>query len=300
MYLEALEASDGINRIPGCVFRENGKITEVPLEPVDDLDATPFPAFELFDIEAYRRLGTFPAIFTKRGCSFHCTHCPRNALEGSRYRLKSPARVIAEIEKARSAGDVNMFYFIDNLFNFPLQQAREICEELVERKTGIAWTTDSITPLGVTEDFCRLMKKSGCVTVCLAIEHGSAAMLERMKRGYTTEHIREAAANIKKAGIPYLITLLLGGPGETPDTIREAMELVDDLPAPEFVLATVGIGLEPNLGMIADAIRDEQLEDESELFEGKSYLSPALSEEYLKELTAELGAKESWVVQGVV
>jgi len=299
-YLEALEAGGDINRIPGCVFRDNGIISQVPVEAVDDLDSTPFPAFELFDIDAYNGLGTFPAIFTKRGCSFHCTHCPRTALEGSRYRLKSPARVIAEIERARSAGDINMFYFIDNLFNFPLQQAREICEELVERKTGIAWTTDSVTPLGGTEDFCRLMKESGCVTVCLAIEHGSASMLERMKRGYTTEHIREAAANIEKAGIPYLITLLLGGPGETPDTIREAIELVDDLPAPQFVLATVGIGLEHNLGIIADAIRDGQLADESELFEGRSYLSPALPEDYLKELVATLRAKGSWVVQGVV
>lgn len=69
MYLEALEAGRDINKISGCVFRDSGKISEVPVEPIDDLDSTPFPAFELFDIDAYEGLGTFPAIFTKRGCS---------------------------------------------------------------------------------------------------------------------------------------------------------------------------------------------------------------------------------------
>jgi radical SAM superfamily enzyme YgiQ (UPF0313 family) len=298
-YLKALEVGGDVNAIPGCIFREGGKTYEVPFESVDDLDATAFPAFELFDVEAYRELGTFPAISTKRGCAFLCTHCPRNALEGSLYRLKSPGRVIEEIERARGAGAGDMFYFVDNLFNFPVEHARAVCGELVDRGTGVAWTADSITPLGMTGDLCELMKESGCAFLCLAIEHGSASMLKRMRRGYTPEHIRRAAVNLERSGIPYMVTLLLGGPGETPETISEAIELVDSLPGTGGVLATVGLGLEHNQAILADATRDGQLGDESEVFEGRFYFSPALSEEYLGELAETLRMKENWTIRGI-
>lgn len=299
LYLKTLEEGGDLGAIPGSVFRKEGKICEVPVEPVEDLDATAFPAFGLFDVEAYRELGTFPAIFTKRGCAFHCTHCPRNALEGSRYRLKSPGRVVEEIERARNAGAGNMFYFVDNLFNFPRQHAEAVCGELIARGTGIAWTADSITPLGMSEDFCRLIKGSGCSFLCLAIEHGSASMLRRMKRGYTTEQIWEAAVNLDRVSIPYMVTLLLGGPGETPETISEAIAFVDSLPGAQGVLATVGVGLEHNQAIAADATRDGQLSDESEIFEGRFYLSPSLSEEYLLELADTLKAKKNWEVRGI-
>ena len=202
MYLKAVEDEGDVNAIPGCIYRKDGKMFEVPVKPLDDLDAIAFPAFELFDIEAYRELGTFPAIFTKRGCAFHCTHCPRNALEGSIYRLKSPGRVEEEIEMARNAGVAKMFYFTDNLFNFPKQHAEAICKKLIERGARIAWTADSITPPGMTGDFCKLMKDSGCTFLCLAIQHGAASMLKRMKRGYTPKQIREAAMNLDNSGIP--------------------------------------------------------------------------------------------------
>ncbi|MBU1671306.1 MAG: radical SAM protein [Actinobacteria bacterium] len=299
LYLETLERGGDVTGTPGCVFRRDGKTHAVPVEPISDLDSTAFPAFELFDVEAYRQLGTFPAIFTKRGCAFHCTHCPRSALEGSAYRLKSPGRVLAEIERARRASAGDMFYFVDNLFNYPTSHAEAVCRELVESRAGIMWTADSITPLGMTEKFCRLMKESGCAFLCLAAEHGSESMLKRMERGYTPPQIKEAAASLDGAGITYLVTLLLGGPGETPETISEAIGLVDSLPGAPSVLATVGIGLEYNQAVAVEALKEGLLADEREIFEGRFYFSPALGEEYLLELADTLKARPNWQVRGI-
>ncbi len=64
----------------------------------DRLDDTAFPAFELFDLDNYYKENIWPAIFTKRGCVFHCTYCPYSSLEGNYYREKSPGRVVDEIE----------------------------------------------------------------------------------------------------------------------------------------------------------------------------------------------------------
>lgn len=63
-----------------------------------------------------------------------------------------------------------------------------------------------------------------------------------------------------------MITLLLGGPGETPETVSEAVELVKSLPGTPTMLVTVGIGLEHHQAIVADAIAEGHLQEESEVF----------------------------------
>jgi radical SAM superfamily enzyme YgiQ (UPF0313 family) len=60
------------------------------------LDSQALPAYDLVDWQLYARRQITPAILTKRGCAFACTYCPYSKLEGVRYRLKSPQRVLAE------------------------------------------------------------------------------------------------------------------------------------------------------------------------------------------------------------
>ena len=295
-YLDMLDGGGDIHTIQGGVYREDGQLFEVPIEPVEDLDATPYPAFELFDLDAYRTMGCSPSIFTKRGCSFHCTHCPQDVLEGSRYRLKSPKRVIDEIDRARSAGNADMFYLSDNLFNFPRHHAEAILDELIEKEPGIRWTADGLTPLGMTKDFCRLLKESGCAAASLSVESGSERMLKRMRRGYSTEHIREAITSLSRAELPFMVSLLLGGPGESPETIDESMDLLGSLPQAQIVNVNIGLSLEHHQGVLADARRDGQLQDESGLFDGSYYLSPELSEDYLEDLVESLEGKANWFV----
>jgi radical SAM superfamily enzyme YgiQ (UPF0313 family) len=85
-----------------------------------------------------------------------------------------------------------MFTFCDNSFNVPKAHAEAICQEIMDRKLDINWGTGSLKPLGVTDDFCRLLRDAGCGYINLAVESGSAKMLANMKRGYTTEQVRQA------------------------------------------------------------------------------------------------------------
>jgi len=295
IYLRLLEEGGNIHGIPGSVFRKDDRIYEVHREFIDDLDATPFPAFYLFDLERYVKLGAFPALSTQRGCSFCCSYCPRSFLEGTQYRLKSAKRVVDEVEHIRNTGKVNMFYFADNSFNFPISHAEDICLELIKRKLEMEWTTDCLLPLGMTEGFCHLLKDAGCTLAILAVESGSAKMLKNMNRRYSPEHIKEAIENLKKVGLPVCITLLLGGPGETMETISETINLIDNLPEAQMTLVTIGLALEHHMGILADARRDCQLREDSELFEGAYYLSPELSKNYVEELIDYIRAKPNWV-----
>ena len=112
LYLARLEQGDRLSDIPGCVFRQDGQIHKVPRDRVENLDDTAFPAYELFDLERYQQHGISPGILTKRGCAFRCTYCPYRSLEGARYRLKSPSRVVAEIEHIQQDYPSKMICFV--------------------------------------------------------------------------------------------------------------------------------------------------------------------------------------------
>ena len=298
LYLKRLEEGGDIYSVPGCIFRKDSRISKVPRELVANLDATAFPAYELFDLDKYYEHNISPAIVTKRGCAFRCTYCPYRSLEGGRYRLKSPKRVVDEIEHIQKAKAPKRFMFCDNNFNAPKKHAEAICKEIIARKLDIAWGTGSLLPLGITDDLCRLFRDSGCDYVNLSIESASEKMLKRMNRGYTTHHIKEALACFSKADIPFGASLMIGAPGETLETISETFDLMDSFHIPQGIWVTIGICLwTHHQNVVDDARKDGQLEDDKELFEGACYMSPELAQNYMIELIESLRTREDCAVQ---
>jgi coproporphyrinogen III oxidase-like Fe-S oxidoreductase len=191
-----------------------------------------------------------------------------------------------------------MFSFCDNSFNVPKRHAEAICQELIDRKLGARWGTGALKPLGVTEDFCRLMRDAGCDYVNLDVETASAKMLEKMGRGYKRKHIRQALSSLSKADIPFGISLMFGAPGETPETIAETFDLIDRFQLPLDTWVTVGICLWTHHQKVLDDAREQgQLKDDRELFDGAYYMSPELPKNYMIELIESLGDRENYTVQ---
>jgi len=297
-YLEMLENGGAIHIVPGCVFRADDRFVKVPREFVDDLDATAFPAYQLFDLEKYYEMSISPAIVTKRGCAFNCTYCPYSSLEGKRYRLKSPQRVVDEIEHIYSIKPPKMVSFCDNNFNVPNQHAQAICQEIIDRKLDITWGTGTIKPLKVTNDVLDLFKESGCGYLSLSVESASTRMLKRMQRGCTVEHIKQALTSLSQSDIPFSVSLLFGSPGETPETIAETLAVLDSFHIPQGVWVTIGICLwTSRQKVLEDARAEGQLDDDKALFSGANYMSPDLPKDYLVELVKSLKTKKNYDVQ---
>ena len=297
LYLKSLEEGGDIDSIPGSIFKKNGQTCKVSRDLIENLDATAFPAYELFDLDKYQENGVSPSIFTKRGCSFHCTFCPYRSLEGVCYRVKSPKRVVDEIKHIQNVKKSKIFTFCDNSFNVPKRHAEEICKELIRQEMNIKWGTGSLKPLGITENFCQLLKDAGCSYINLAVETASEKMLKNMKRGYRTEHIKNALSCLSKAELPFGITLMIGAPGETQETITESFELIDGYKIPLESWATIGICLwTHHQNILQDARKDGQLKDDKDLFNGVYYISPELPKNYMLDLIRSLQARKKWKI----
>ena len=129
-------------------------------------------------------------------------------------------------------------------------------------------------------------------------ESASESMLKRMKRGYTVQQVREALETLSRSKIAFGVSLMLGAPGETPETIAETLRVVDDYEIPNGVWVTIGVYLWTELqDIVTEARRSGALKDEAELFSGAVYLSPDLPRAYLQELPDALRARRGYTVQ---
>lgn len=297
-YLTKLEEGEKFPRVAGSIIRKNGIFEKSPRDHPSPLDQTAFPAYELFDLERYQQHQISPAILTKRGCGFRCSYCPYASLEGARYRLKSPGRVVDEIEHVRRLKNPAMFMFCDNNFNVPYAHARGICEEIIRRNLNIRWGTGDMRPMGITPELCSLMRDSGVAYVNLSLESGSDEMLKRMKRGYSARQVDESLSCLEKSGIPYSASLMIGAPGETPETVAESLGLLDRYSIPLGMWVTVGICLWTHRQeVLAEAYRSGQIHSDAELFTGANYMSPQLPKETMIDLIKALRQKPGYSVQ---
>ncbi|HMN61161.1 MAG TPA: cobalamin-dependent protein, partial [Anaerolinea sp.] len=161
LFLERLAEGGDIHSVPGCVFRREGGFGEVPCLPVRDLNTAALPAYDLFNLPAYAERKITPAIFTKRGCAFDCSYCPYSKLEGKRYRLKSPQRMLEEIRHVLRHNPGRRILFCDNSFNAPLRHAEGLCRAFIQEGLDFQWGSGDFKPVGVTPEFCRLLEDSG-------------------------------------------------------------------------------------------------------------------------------------------
>ncbi|MGZ4840280.1 MAG: radical SAM protein [Candidatus Angelobacter sp.] len=220
--------------IPGITFRRNedGEIVRNPDAPlVADLDALPFPAFHLFPDVRYCR--HFP-LELGRGCPFSCTFCSTNDFFRRRFRLKSPAHMIAEMRRVRQTYGISSFELVHDMFTVDRKRVVEFCEALLESKRkneedAFIWGCSARTDC-VDEELIALMARAGCRGIFFGIETGSKRMQKIIDKGLDLNDSAERVRSCDKFKINTAVSLMAGFPEETMDDLRDtAAFFVDSL-----------------------------------------------------------------------
>jgi radical SAM superfamily enzyme YgiQ (UPF0313 family) len=80
-------------------------------------------------------------------------------------------------------------------------------------------------------------------------------MLRSLGRDFTTEDLVTTAAACRSEGMVFMFDLLVGGPGETRETLRESIETMKRI-SPDRVGANLGVRVFPQT-RLAQAVREE-------------------------------------------
>ncbi len=226
--------------IENLCYRENGRIKTAPcVIQVKDLDKIPIPAWDLISPRQYPvnphqfffKKHPIAPVITTRGCPFECAFCSASFLAGRNLRMRSPEKVVDEIELLATKHGVKEIHFEDDNFTLVRKHAESICEKIIERKLKIVWQCpNGIRVDAIDKSLLRLMKRSGCYRLSFGIESGSQAILDGTNKKLDLKKVPEAIKNVKDEGIEVQAFFILGLPGETGETAAETMNLIEKLP----------------------------------------------------------------------
>jgi radical SAM superfamily enzyme YgiQ (UPF0313 family) len=229
------------------VRRDGARVTLTPPGGDADVDALP-PArlHRWLDLAAYRRRGASVPIQTKRGCVFKCVYCTYLNVEGWGYRLRDPEHVVDEMEELHRVARVRHFEFVDSTFNAPPRHAAEVCEALARRGLRVQLDTTNFTPAAVPGYLLPAMRAAGFRWLGITAESASDPVLESLQKGFDVARVRAVAEDVERAGMGVLWIFLVGGPGETRETLEDTLRFAAwRLGRGDAVYLTVGLRIYP-------------------------------------------------------
>ncbi len=219
-----------IGDIKGISFRKDKEIIQTPTRPfIQDLDALPRPAYKYVPMQKYRITGkTLLPIITSRGCPFQCSFCVASQMFGQRFRMRSPKNVLEEIEWLRDEYGAEGIAFQDDTLTFDKKRATEICDGIIERKINLPWGCGTRADV-VTKEVLAKMAKAHCNETMFGIESGCQRMRAVLKKGVTNEQCWNAVTWAKEAGMFVTVSVILGYPGETKESLQETLDFARKL-----------------------------------------------------------------------
>ena len=205
----------------------SGKILGVP---VKNLDTIPFPARHLIDWSKYNReirwyntfLSNAVSIITSRGCPYNCIFCSSHCVFGRRVRFRSIENVVTEIKEVINALGYRGFNFHDDTFCVNRSRTLWMCHEF--SKLGIVWRCLTRAD-SVDREILMAMRDSGCKEIIIGMESGSQKILDLLRKGVTVEQNLKAMKLIKEF-MQLKVSVIVGSPGESWETINETKELL--------------------------------------------------------------------------
>ena len=231
-FSELIDNSKSLEDIEGIAFNRNGRIIKTKERAlIENLDELPFPKHEIFFGET-RRCG---CILTSRGCPFACTFCCLRSISQRKVRYRSVNNVVDEIEyMTKKFPDMSSVWIHDDSFFLDNNRVIEICNEIVIRGIKIEFICSGrMKPL--KQQMITAMEKAGFTHVLFGLESGAKEILKTSKKAITKEDAINAIKLFSKSSIRVSTFLIVGLPGETIETVKETIELVQTLQKIKYI-----------------------------------------------------------------
>lgn len=229
---------------------------------------------------------------TRRGCPMNCSYCSTFLIEGRTIRKYPPEKVVEMISQYVDS-NFDHFFFVDNTFNLPSSYAKSLCIHLVDADLNITWRC-ILYPWKVDEELVKWMARAGCKEVALGCKSGCEQILRTMKKQFNLQEVRRISHILKDYAIRQMGFLLLGGPGETKESVKESLFFADSLNL-ETVKVTVGIRIYPHTDLADTAVKQGLISANDDLLYPRFYLDRTLEKWLPKTVKSWLADRPNWV-----
>jgi radical SAM superfamily enzyme YgiQ (UPF0313 family) len=235
---DAFENDKPLHDIDGINYREGTRFVKTPTrQPIEDLDALPFPARHLLPMSDYMLFGRKQVLATmicSRGCPMGCSFCASSAMHGRRARFRSPENAVDEMERVVDDYKVKMVGFMDDTFTLFPKWVSSFCKGIISRGIDVVWGCTARVDRFNKELLSR-MWKAGCRTLLFGVESGNQEILDNVQKGTKIEQARQAFKTARDIGMHTIASMTLGMPGESKTTADETIRFARQV-NPDYAL----------------------------------------------------------------
>ncbi|BAY14153.1 B12-binding domain-containing radical SAM protein [Calothrix sp. NIES-2098] len=198
MLVEALQRGE-----TNGIFRANG---EKP-----DVTTTPIPRFDLLNLNAYSDM----SVQFSRGCPYQCEFCDIIVLYGRKPRTKTPAQLLAELQRLYDLGWRRSVFVVDDNFIGNKRNAKLMLRELVpwmaEHDYPFSLSTEASVDLAQDQELLALMIAANFSAVFLGIETPDTDSLSLTQKFQNTRNsLVESVQIINRAGLRVMAGFIIG------------------------------------------------------------------------------------------
>lgn len=215
---------------PGGIFRSDGA------KP--DVTTTPIPRFDLLEFDAYSEM----SVQFSRGCPFQCEFCDIIVLYGRKPRTKTPAQLLAELDRLYELGWRRSIFMVDDNFIGNKRNVKLLLKELqtwmVEHRYPFSFATEASVDLAKDKELMDLMVACNFGAVFLGIETPDEESLTlTQKYQNTRDSLSESVKSIARSGLRVMAGFIIGFDNEKPGAGRRVVQFVEQTTIPTAIFS---------------------------------------------------------------
>lgn len=221
--------------VDGISMLKDGREYRTRPRPVlRDLDEIPFPAWDLVDMDRYRKIwvkkhGYFSLnVSTTRGCPYKCNWCAK-PIYGNKYNSRSPEKVVEEMTLLTDEYHADHFWITDDIFGLKRNWVHGFNDAVQQSGKKFHYKIQSRVDLMLKDENLRSMVDSGMDEVWVGAESGSQKILDAMDKGTDVDQIREATRLVQSYGRKICFFLQFGYLDEDERDIKKTVDLLLEL-----------------------------------------------------------------------
>lgn len=209
-------------------------------------------------------------------------------------RFFEPKTIARQARELQEAG-AKYIFITDSAFNASYDHSLQVARAFADAGLSIPWG-GFFAPTVPPDGYYQKLASAGLTHVEFGTESMSRVMLSNLRKPFSPADVFRSHREALAAGLFVAHYFLLGGPGETPETLQETLRGVDGLEHSVFFFFC-GIRIYPHTALFDTALQEGQIHASQNLLEPVFYRSPFISDvEIVKTVETHADGRLNWLI----